>query len=216
MKIQNKKQMDQLSNQDSVFLSIDEGETRVRIIGDIYAVLEHGIEIEGKRRNIACPTENVRKEIQLGLLSPDTEIPTCPLCELGYPVKAQYLAFTLVREKEEDGKLVPPLAGVLKKGPSLLGKIQNYLESSDWGNAGNYDFKILATGKDLKRRYEVNPVPVDKSPEFNDRERMVIERAKERVDLDKMTTPLPYSKIKEEIGEKYPSYEPKASDDIPF
>lgn len=215
MKVNSKEQMNKLSGQASVFTKVDEGELRVRVIGDIEVVREHGFKLNGSHRSIVCPTEQARMEIKAGIRQ-DKEVPPCPLCELGYPVKTTYLAKVVEREYEEDGKTYGGEASVLKKGPKLLGEIQNLFDDENWGKAGNYDVKIIATGQKLKRKYSVMGIPADKCTPLNEREQMSLDDLNKVVDLSQMTTPRSYKEIKEIIGE-LPVYVPeKSEEDIPF
>lgn len=205
MKVNNKKQMEKLSNQGTVFTKLEKGDVKVRVIGDIHAVKEHQIKVEGKHRAIACPTENARMLIASGE-SQDTDVPPCPLCELGYPVKTNYLAMVVEREHEKDGKVYGGEASILKKGPTLLGEVQNLFDDENWGSGGNYDIKITASGDGLDRKYSVLAIPADKSPELTAREKASLKELEERVNLDEMTTPRPYKEIAEIIGD-LPDYE---------
>lgn len=205
MKVQDKKQMEKLSNNASVFMKIEKGDTRIRVIGDIHAVKEHDLKVGGKFKAIACPCENARMAIANGV-SQDTDVPPCPLCELGYPVKTSYLAKVVERETEKDGKFYGGEAYVLKKGASLLGEIQNLFDDENWGKAGNYDIKITATGDKLERRYSIMAIPADKCQPLSKKEEISLANLDNNADLDEMTTPRPYSEIKEIIGD-LPDYE---------
>lgn len=205
MKVKSKEQMDKLSNQSNVFMKLEKGETRIRVFGDIHAVKEHNIKVNGKPRAIACPCENARMAIANGE-SQATDIPSCPLCELGYPVKTSYLATVVEREAEKDGKFIGGEAFVLKKGPTLLGEIQNLFDDENWGR-GDYDIKITATGDGLDRKYSILAVPVDKCKPLSEKEKVALAALNEKVSLDEMTTPRTYEEIKEIIGENFPDYE---------
>lgn len=188
--------MDSASDNKSIFMKLEEGEKKIRVIGDIHAVKEHSVLIEGRSKFIACPTENARMLIEAGELPTDSEIPACPLCELGYPVKTSYLAIAVDRDSEE--------AGVLKKGPKVLGEIQGLIDDEDWGAAGDYDIKITATGEGLKRKYTVMGVPANKSKPLTEKEESSLSKLLTETNLEKMTTPKPYSEIAKqtfELGE---------------
>lgn len=215
MKVLNKQHMQQVSNQGSVFTKVEEGEMRVRVIGDIHVVKEHQLKIDGKFRAIACPTENARLTMMTGE-NQSTEIPPCPLCELQYPLKTSYLAMIVEREySDKNGKLKGGEASVLKKGSTLLGEIQNLFDDENWGREGNYDIKITATGQGFDRKYSVLGIPANKSAELCPREEQSIKRLKEKVSLDEMTIPRPYDEIKEIIGDLGPHEDIKA-EEIPF
>lgn len=200
MKVASKKQMEQLSGQGGTFMKVEKGDTKIRVVSDIHAVMEHRCTVEGKVRFIACPTENARMAIAAGV-SQSEEVPPCPLCEKGYPAKVNYLAKVVEREHEANGKLVGGKAYILKKGKTLLGEIQNLVDDENWGDPRRYDIKLSATGDGLGRKYGVSPVPVDKSPELNARERESLRALDEKVDLDQMTTPRPYAEIVKIVGD---------------
>lgn len=212
MKINSSEQLNKTSGNESPFMAVDAGDTTVRIVGDIHAVKEHNITINGKPRFIACPTEQARMEIAAGVRQ-DQDVPPCPLCELGYPVKTTYLAMAVEREREEynkKGQLIK-LGGdakILKKGQSVFGPIQALIDDANWGPGGDYDVKITATGEGLERRYSLIGVPANKSLPLTANELRSLEDLKEKVSLEKMTTPLEYAKISEEIGD-FPVYVPK-------
>lgn len=206
MKVSDKKQMDKLSNQASVFMKIEKGETKIRVVGDIHAVKEHDIKVDGKFKAIACPTENARMAISNGV-SQDLDVPPCPLCELGYPVKTSYLAKVVERETEKDGKFYGGEAYVLKKGPQLLGEIQNLFDDENWGKGGDFDIKITATGDKLDRRYSILAIPAGKSAPLSKKEEISLANLDKNANLDEMTTPRPYAEIVKIIGEGFPDYE---------
>lgn len=198
--------MDKLSNQSSVFMKLGKGETKIRVIGDIHAVKEHAIKVQGKHRAIACPCENARMAIASGA-SQDLDVPPCPLCELGFPVKTSYLAKVVEREQEKDGKFYGGEAWVLKKGTTLLGEIQNLIDDENWGDPSKYDIKITATGDGLERKYSILAVPAEKSPALTNKEQVSLKSLEEKTSLEEMTTPRTYKEIQEIIGPDFPDYE---------
>lgn len=206
MKVKSKDQMSKLSGNASPFMKIEEGDTLVRVVGDIHAVKEHNIKVAGKFRAVACPCENARMAVANGE-SQETDIPPCPLCELGYPVITSYLAVVVEREAEKNGKFYGGEAWVLKKGQTLLGEIQNLFDDENWGRAGDYDIKITATGQKLNRKYSVIAIPAAKSKPLSKKEEASLSTFKDKVDLDQMTTPRTYKEIQEIIGEGFPDYE---------
>lgn len=208
MKMQSKEQMDKLSGNTSVFKKVEAGEMQIRVIGDIYGVMEHAIKIGGKHRAIACPTENKRKQIANGE-SQDTEVPPCPICEKGNTAKISYLAFIVERETERNGKFYGGEAWVLKKGNSLLGAIQALMDDDNWGKGGDYDVKVVATGEDKMRRYTVMGIPAAKSKPLSAKEQASLADLQAKVSLEEMTTPRPYSEILEIVGDAN-------IEDIPF
>lgn len=212
MKVNNSQQLSDLSNSGSIFLKVEKGETLVRIMSDIHVVKEHRISVGGKWKFPACPTENERMKIAFGE-SQATEVPPCPLCELGYPVQTAYLCVVVERERKEFNKKGQEItvggdASILKKGPTLMGPLQALLDDDNWGRTGNYDVKIVATGDNLERKYAVSPIPVDKSLPITKNEQMSLDDLYGEVDLDRMTTPNEYAKIQEIIGEGFPEYTP--------
>lgn len=206
MKVSNKQQLDKLSNQGNLFFKVEKGEHTIRLMSDIYAVREHGIDMsEGGYRSFACPTEQHRMRLAAGVTQ-DNEIPPCPLCELGYPVTTSYLGAIVAREVTEFNKkgekvTVGGDAWLLKKGPSLMGELQNLLDDDNWGRTGNYDIKITAAGDGFSRKYSVLAVSPDKCVPLNAKEQASLNTMYEKVDLDVMTTPKPYAEIKEFIDE---------------
>lgn len=190
--------MDDVSDNKSIFIKIEEGEKKVRVIGDIHDVKEHNVLIEGKRKFIACPTENVRMRISAGELDKESDVPPCPLCELGYPVKTSYLAVAVDRDEE--------CAGVLKKGSTVLGAIQSLKDDEDWGNGEDYDVKIVATGKDLARKYAINGIPPNKSKELTEKEKTSLAKLNEETSIDQMTFPKSYDDIRKQIGEDFAEF----------
>lgn len=215
MKVKSKAEMDKLSNQSSVFMKVEKGETKIRVTSDIHAVKEHEIKVEGKHRAIACPTENARLAIANGE-SQDNEVPPCPLCELGYPVKTSYLAEVVEREREENGKFYGGEAFILKKGPKLLGEIQNLFDDENWGAGKDYDVKIIATGDKLDRKYSVLGIPAAKSAPLTSREQASLEDLRKKVSLDEMTKPRPYKEINEILGPDFPDYVTAKASEVPF
>jgi hypothetical protein len=215
MKVSNKEQMDKLSGNESVFTEVKEGEMRIRVVSDIEAVREHNFKLNGKHRAVACPTEQARMEIKAGIRQ-DLNVPPCPLCELGYPVKTTYLAKIVERETEKDGKFYGGEASVLKKGKTLLGEIQNLIDDENWGDPKNYDIKIVATGKNLERKYSILAIPADKCKPLNQREQLAVDELNEKADLTKMTTPRTYKEIADILGENFPDYETAKTSDVPF
>lgn len=212
MKVQSKEQLDNLSEQTSVFMKVEKGETVIRILSGLYAVKQHSLKIGDDFRFPACPTENARMRIAAGETQ-DTEVPPCPLCELGYPVQTQYLCTILERERKEFNKKGQEItvggdAWVLKKGPALMGKIQAFLDDENWGSAGDYDIKIIAVGDQLARKYEVSPIPKEKCKPLSPAEEKAVADISLEVDLEKMTTPNSYEKVKEIIGDDFPEYTP--------
>mgnify|MGYP000933030623 FL=1 len=214
MQIKNKKQLDKLSNQGNPFMVVSVGETLIRPMSEVYAVREHRIKIDGGWKMVACPTENARMLIAAGETQ-DTDIPPCPLCELGYPVSTSYLCAVVERERDEFNKKtgektkVGGDAFILKKGPKLMGAIQDLLDDADWGRTWDYDVKIKAEGQGLKRTYSVVGVPVEKSEKLTENEVKSFNDFKEKVDIEKMTTPRTYKEIDELIGgkETFPDYD---------
>lgn len=217
MKVNNKKQLDQLSNQGNPFINIGIGETTIRLMSDIHAVREHGLEGIGGRKYQAkaCPTENARMMKAAGELPEDADIPPCPLCELGYPVSTSYVAAIVQRETEEFNKKGEKVkvggdAWILKKGPSLMGPLQDLLDNDNWGRTGTYDIVINAAGEGFGRKYSVAPIPAEKSMPITEAEKRSLDALYEKVDLEKMTTPLSYADIKSFVEEnKIEAYEPK-------
>lgn len=206
MKINNREQLNQTSNQESIFTQFEEGKKTVRVMTDIYAVKEHRVQIDGRWRFIACPTENLRMKIKAGVADFDADVPPCPLCELGYPVRTAYLTAIVEREYEEFDKetgektLKGGNSSILKKGATIFGPIQDLLDDPAWGRTGKYDIVITATGKDLERKYSVIPVPVEKSKPLSPKELKNWDEFAEEQDLDVMTTPRGYEEIQKIIG----------------
>ncbi len=212
MKVNSKEQLDDLSNSGSVFTKVEKGDMTIRIMSDLYVVKEHRINIEGKWKFPACPTENARMRIAAGETQ-DTEVPPCPLCELGYPVQTSYMCAIVERERKEFNKKGQEItlggeASVLKKGAGLMGGLQKLLDDENWGKTGNYDVKISATGDNLQRKYSVSPIPAEKSPELTQKEKFSFDELTAEVDFERMTTPNSYAKIKEMLGSNFPEYTP--------
>lgn len=213
--VKNREQLNKASGNESPFTEIREGDTRIRIIGEVHAIKEHSILVGGRNRFPACPTENAR-------MNESQDIQPCPLCELGYPVKTSFLAYAIEREVEQFNtktgakETVGGRASVLKKGQTVFGPIMTYLDDADYGRNEDYDFKITATGKGLQRKYQILAYPADKSKPLTEHEKTNLENLKGKVDLNKMETPLPYEEIKKLIGDNFPEYSSKktAPEDI--
>lgn len=198
-KVNNKGELDKVSGNESIWTEIKEGDTRIRVIGDVHAIKEHSIVLAGKNRFPACPTENAR-------MNGSQDIEPCPLCELGYPVKTSFMALIVEREQEQFNsktgakELIGGRASVLKKGATVFGPIMTYLDDADYGRNEDYDFKINAVGKGLSRKYTIMALPADKCQPLSENEKTNLENLKLKADLNKMETPLSYSEIKEMIG----------------
>ena len=208
-KVNNKEQLDKVSGNESPFMEIKEGETRIRIIGDVHAIKEHSILVGGKNRFPACPTENAR-------MNGSQDIEPCPLCELGYPVKTSFVAFAVEREQEQFNsktgvkETVGGRASVLKKGSTVFSPIMTFMDDADFGHSEDYDFKIKAEGKGLSRKYTIMAISADKCSPLSDLEKANLENLKGKVSLEKMETPLKYQEIVEIIGSNFPQYKAPA------
>lgn len=199
MKVADRKMLDSAAGDGGTFLKIEKGDTKIRVLGPVHAVKEHKyIKPDGKIRFIACPCENDRMAIAAGIKQ-DGEVAPCPLCNLGYPVQTSYLAKALVREERQGDRVFGGVAGILKKGKTLLGAIQNLLDDPAWSGV-EHDIKITATGDGLARKYGVMPLPAQRCAPLSGRENEAVRRLDEKVDLDAMTTPLSFAEIQEEVA----------------
>lgn len=213
MKVSNREQLNSVSNQDSIWTKIEVGDLMIRVMTDVFAVKEHKVEVDGRWKFPACPTENARMAIATGQ-SQATEVPPCPLCELGYPVLTSFLAGIIEREQERFDektgakKTIGGFASILKKGQTLFGPIQDLLDDPNWGTGRNYDIKITAVGEKLQRKYSLIAIPAEKSKQVTDAETDSFNELISEHDLEKMTTPRSYKEIEEQIGGNFPEYVP--------
>ncbi len=211
--------MNSAQNGDSPFLKLENGENRVRIVSEMQGVKEHRIETPESCTMTACPKEMLRWQVETTGQDQGGKLPPCPICEAmekdekkaqNWRPRTQYLAVALNRK---DGKV-----GVLKKGKTVFAPLTSYNEDPDWGDVRKYDVKIMKSGEGLATTYQVIPVPQkSETAELTNEEKARVMDFD--VNLDQMTTPLPYEKIVEKIGATLTSELPPqdiASDDIPF
>lgn len=189
----NKEAMNKGGSELTGYISIDEGDNLLRIVGDIHGVKEHRITVEKKIRMVTCPYEMARWKAEMEN-SQETEFPQCPLCDQGDKVKKQFLTLAVKRNTS------PVEAGILKKGPWVFDPIADYREDTNWGDVTKYDINIKATGKDLDRTYTIVPTPPDKSAPLTPEEENAIEKLKIDTDLEALTTPRSAEDIKKIIA----------------
>lgn len=182
-KVKSKDQMEKMENRNNVFIKLDEGDYKIRVISDIEYVLQHKVEVDGKTRFFICPTEMARIHNENCNEGEQVEIPTCPLCENGIKTDLSYLAFALVRF--DSGKFE---VGLLNKN-SILKEALNLEFDPDFGDIKGIDLKVNATGEGLKRRYKVNPLPKDKSIAFSEEEQKAIDEFNSRFELSDFCKP---------------------------
>ncbi len=187
MKMPNKEAMEKGSAEKVPYIEIKVGDNIVRLVGGIHGVKEHRVEIgEGtsKRvRNIVCPHEMARWKAEIDN-EQITDYPNCPLCEDGVKVVKQFMAFAV---KRIPGKFE---VGILKKGSTVFGPIQDYNEDTNWGDYEKYDFNLKAEGENLERKYNIIPTPKDVSAPLDEAELSAIKYLQETIDLEEMTKPL--------------------------
>lgn len=182
-KIKSKEQMEKVENRNNVFIKLDEGDYKIRIISDIEYILQHKVEIDGKTKFFICPTEMARIHNENCAEGEQIEVPTCPLCEQGIKTELNYLAFALIRY--DSGKFE---IGLLNKN-SILKEALNLEFDPDFGDVKSIDLKVNASGEGLKRRYKVNPLPKDKSIPFSEEEEKAIADFNDRFDLSDFCKP---------------------------
>ena len=202
MQIKNKEAMEKGSTIGVDYLAITVGDNVVRVVGEMFGVKEHRIEVpqiggQPQVRNIACPYEMGKWEAEVEGTQ-DNDFPNCPLCDKGDPVKTQYLSFAVNRATEE--------AGILKKGKTVFGALQDYKEDSNWGDYSEYDVNIKAEGEKLLRKYTIVPVPKDMSKPLTEKELASLKEAQDKTDLKEMTVPRTADEI-EKVAK---------GDDVPF
>lgn len=182
-KFNSKEQMEKVENRNNVFLKLDKGDYKVRVISDIEYVLQHKVEIDKKVRFFICPTEMARVYNESCAEGEQIDVPTCPLCEAGIKTDLTYLAFALLRY--DTGKFE---VGLLNKN-SILKEALNLEFDPDFGDVKSIDLKVNATGDGLQRRYKINALPKDKSLPFSAEEQKEIDDFLERFKLEDFCKP---------------------------
>lgn len=183
MKIPSKDALSKIENRNNAFLTLDEGDYKIRILSDIEYILRHKVEVKGKFNFPICPTEMARLHNSICPEGEQVDVPTCALCEAGHKVDGNYLAVALLRY--DNGKHE---VGILNKN-SILKKATNLGFDEDFGDVKEIDLKIKATGKDLARRYDVNPLGKDKSPAITPEEQKSIDEFNDRFTLEDYIKP---------------------------
>ncbi len=193
MEIKSKEQIKKIKQMNKIFLDLDEGEYKIRILQNPHIIYEHKVDIDGKTKFIICPTEMSR-------LANEEELAPCPLCEQGNKPAIRYLTVALVRYDSDKFEV-----GILNKN-SIIKKALDLNFDPDFGDVKEYDLKVKATGQKLQRRYEVNPMPKEKSLAINEEEQKVIDSFYSKNALEDFTKPKSYEVIQKIIN----------GEDIPF
>ncbi len=192
MEIISKEQAEKINNLSKVFLKIDEGEFKIRILTNPHVIAEHKIDVKGKTKFVICPTEMAR-------MNGEDEIPPCPLCEKGESTSLRYLAIALVRYDSDKFEV-----GILNKN-SIIKKASDLNFDPDFGDVREFDLKVKATGQNLNRRYEINPLPKEKSLPITEDEQKAIDAFMAKHSLKDYTTPRSFEEIEAIIkGEDIP------------
>lgn len=215
------KDVEIINKKESVFVSLDEGVTKIRLMSDVHVLMEHYGKIGDKWSSTVCATEQEKLARKIGASQATDELPPCSVCEKGwgfggdakvgpYLRSARYVALVFMWTKDKDGKEVQQL-GVLKTGATVLGKVLKLEANEDWGDYKQYDISIDAVGKGMSREYTVDPTPKDKSRIIDDKMQEQFINFNSDVNLDKMSTPLPYDEVVKKLEGLTDA--PEASDD---
>ena len=160
----------------SDYMKLKEGENVVRVMSNPIRTYVHWITTaEGSNRKIVSPSNNT------GLVK--------KLEQAGFRLQPSYLIKVLDRADNE--------FKLLEIGNQIFKGIQTLINNPKWGKATSYDISINRGPKGTQPLYTVTPNPKEaletsfkqKFVDFND-----------RINLDKMTSPLPDEEIYKLLG----------------
>ena len=154
---------------DSKYMKFPVGDSKIRIVSDVYSSMRHGMEIEGAYKNICCPK---------------TVDPTlaCPLCKKEKP-RQKWIVKVIDRK---DG-----LVKILESGTMIFSQLASFVENVEYGDPTNYDITVTRIGERLETKYTL--VPSRSNTELTEEE---VEMVKvDKFDLELYTTPRPIKEI---------------------
>jgi len=164
-----------ISTTGSIFVNLEEGETRLRIVSKPYQYYFHWIEdITGARRKVNCALNG------------------CPVCAEGDQPKVHWLIKVLLRNK--DGS--PSAVKILDIGPQIFGQIRELNRDPEWGKVSEYDVKIIRGRKGSNPLYKTHPC---NKTDFTEEEKNMLRKAKEEIKIDELVKPWSVEKINEAI-----------------
>lgn len=163
---------------ESKYIKFPEGDTKLRIVSDVYTALRHKVELNGKWRNIACPKT----------LNSDAP---CPLCSSDKP-RMQWVVKVLDRA---DNKIK-----ILESGSMIFGQLRKLAENEEYGDPKEYDITINRTGEKLNTEYTV--IPARQNTPLTEIEDAIVKD--DKFDLDLYTTPRTADEIQQIIDGKEP------------
>jgi len=156
----------------SSYMKFPQGDTKIRIVSEVFSALRHRIEIKNTIKNVVCP-KTLEKNAP------------CPICRTGDKPKQQWVVKVLDKENKE--------IKILESGPMIFKQISALALNDEYGDPQKYDITVTREGEKLETEYKI--VPARKNTELTVAEKELVRL--DNFDLELYTTPRPESEISE-------------------